>query len=193
MSEKFKAPETYEEAVARKEALLEKINQYNEEYFKGNTSVNEEEIALVQEEYEFLDEFVDIEEEFASEEPKEKNFFDRVSIFVWIYALFTFFSSLYIIQQAIGFKVFTAIYTTDLFYEATNFFLWTGLMGSFLAYPVALLIITVVLKFAVFNRKPENKKAFNYVFLAQIVFLVINFIVSYFTVIDMVYQMLKVK
>lgn len=193
MSEKFKTPETREEAIERKEALLAKINQYNEEYFSGTTTMSEEEINLIQEEYQFLDEFVDIDEEFVMEEHKEKNFFDKVSIFVWVYAIFAFFSSLYILQQAIGFEVFTFVYGLEWLYDVSNTMLWLGLVGSFLVYPVLLIILTLVLKFTAFKKNAENKKAFNYVFLGQIGCLLINFIVTYFVIIDMVYQMLKVK
>ena len=92
MTDKFKMPETREEAVERKEALLEKINKYNEEYFSGNPTLTEEEINLIQEEYQFLDELVDIEADYAKvEEPKEQKFLDRVSILVWVYAMFAFF------------------------------------------------------------------------------------------------------
>ena len=88
MSEKFKAPETYEEAVARKEALLEKINQYNEEYFKGNTSVNEEEIALVQEEYEFLDE---LKKKYLSQYKNIKFIYNKSTYFNIFYHIFLIF------------------------------------------------------------------------------------------------------
>lgn len=191
MSEKFKTPETREEAIERKEVLLAKINQYNEEYFSGNLTLTEDEINLIQEEYQFLDEFVDIEAEFVIEEPKEKNFFDKVSIFVWIYAIFAFFSSLYILQEAIGVEVFAFVYNLEWLYDVSNSILWFGLMGCFLLYPVILIIISFILKLVVFKKKAENKKAFKYVFLGQIICIVINFAVSYFVVIDMFYKMLK--
>ncbi len=191
MSEKFKTPETREEAIERKEVLLAKINQYNEEYFSGNLTLTEDEINLIQEEYQFLDEFVDIEAEFVIEEPKEKNFFDKVSIFVWIYVIFAFFSSLYILQEAIGVEVFAFVYNLEWFYDVSNSVLWFGLMGCFLLYPVILIIISLILKLVAFKKKAENKKAFKYVFLGQIICIVINFVVTYFVVIDMFYEMLK--
>lgn len=192
MSEKFKMPQTREEAVARKEALLEKINKYNEDYFNGVTTLTEEEIKLAQEEYQFLDEVVEIEADYVViEEEKEKNFFDKVSIWVWIYAIFAFFSGLYIIQQAVGFEVFSLVYNWEWLYDVSNTVLWLGLVGCYLAYPVLLIALSLVLKFTVFKKSLENKKAFNYVLLGQGIFLLINFLISYYQVIDMVYQMLK--
>ena len=53
-------PEKYVNASNAQEALLEQINKYNEEYFLGTTTLTEEEINLIQEEYQFLDELVEI-------------------------------------------------------------------------------------------------------------------------------------
>ena len=78
--DKFQAPTTYEEAVERKENLLNKLNKYNEELLEGKEpSLTEEEYLLVQEEYEFLDCYVDVDAEFASsEEVTDKKFLDKI-------------------------------------------------------------------------------------------------------------------
>ncbi len=193
MSEKFKMPETREEAAKRKEELLEKINKYNEEYFAGTPSLSEEEINLIQEEYQFLDDLVDIEEDYAKiDEPKEQKFLDKVSILVWIYAMFAFFSSLFFVQQPIGLNlIFAKIYNLGWFEGLGNTAIWFLITGSFLVYPVLLGIIGLVLKLVAFKKTPEDKKAFKYVFLGQIVCLLINFIIIYFMVVDYGYQLLK--
>ena len=104
---KYKWTLAKEKREERKEALLEKINKYNEEYFSGNPTLTEEEINLIQEEYQFLDELVDIEADYAKvEEPKEQKFLDRVSILVWVYAMFAFFSGFFFVQQPIGLNGF---------------------------------------------------------------------------------------
>lgn len=193
MSEKFKMPETREEAVKRKEELFEKINKYNEEYFSGNPTLSEEEINLIQEEYQFLDDLVDIEEDYAKvDEPKEQKFLDKVNIFVWIYAMFALFSGFYFIQQRFGFYVILMnIFDETLFSTLTNVELWFLVFGSFVAYPVVLAVIGLILKIFAFKKSAESRKAFKYVFLGQIAFLIINFVITYFTLVDLVYLQLK--
>ncbi len=191
MLDKFKVPETFEEAVQRKEELLNKLNQYNEDFFNGNTTYTEEEIKLIKEEYEFLDEYVDVDGEFAVEAPVEKGFFDKVNIFVWIYALFALFSGVYIVQQLVGFELFKIVYTAGLFDNFGNAIKYIFVILCFVVYPLILMLITLILKFLVFKKTAEDKKAFKWVFLGQIAFLLINFVVSYFVIIDMIFQMIK--
>lgn len=189
--DKFKEPVTYEEAVERKENLLNKLNKYNEELLEGKeTSLTEEEYALVQEEYEFLDGYVDVEAEFAdSEEETDKKFLDKVNLFVWIYAMAMFFANLYFVQQSIGYSLLSKFLTAE-WLDLSNIKLWLSVTGMFVIYPIILLIIGIVIKIFAFKKDSASKKAFNYVFLGQIVFTIINFLVCYFVVIDICYHAL---
>ena len=189
--DKFKEPVTYEEAVERKENLLNKLNKYNEELLEGKeTSLTEEEYALVQEEYEFLDGYVDVEAEFAdSEEVTDKKFLDKVNLFVWIYAMAMFFANLYFVQQNIGYSILSKFLTAE-WLEFSKFGLWVSVTGMFLIYPFILLIIGIVIKFFAFKKDEASKKTFKYVFLGQIIFMLINFAICYFVVIDMCYHAL---
>jgi hypothetical protein len=193
MTDKFKMPETREEAVERKEALLEKINKYNEEYFSGTTTLTEEEINLIQEEYQFLDELVDIEADYAKvEEPKEQRFLDKVSILVWIYAMFAFFSGFYFLQQPIGLNlIFSNVYGWMWFENLGNTGIWFLITACFFLYPFLLGVIGFILKLVAFKKSLDSKKAFKYVFYGQLLWLLANFVYIYFTVVDYGYQLLK--
>ena len=188
---KFQEPATYEEAVERKENLLNKLNKYNEELLEGKEpSLTEEEYALVQEEYEFLDCYVDVDAEFAeSEEVTDKKFLDRVNLFVWLYAIVMFFANLYFVQQSIGYSILSKFLTAK-WLDFSNTKLWFSVMGMFIIYPLILLIIGIVIKIFAFKKNEASKKAFKYVFLGQIIFMLINFVVCYFVVIDMCYHAL---
>ncbi len=195
MSEKFKMPQTIEEARERQAILLEQLNKYNEEYFEGTPSLSEEEITIIQEEYQFLEDMIGIEPEVVIEEPTEKGFFDKVSIFVWIYAVFAFFSSLYILQCEIGFSIMELILTInsgEWVFGMNHFLLMVIVLGVFLVYPLLLVGLGSVLKTTVFSKLPENKKAMKYVLLSQIGLLALNFIFTYFIVIEEVYLQLSV-
>ena len=187
----FQEPATYEEAVERKENLLNKLNKYNEELLEGKEpSLTEEEYALVQEEYEFLDCYVDVDAEFAeSEEVTDKKFLDRVNLFVWLYAIVMFFANLYFVQQSIGYSILSKFLTAK-WLDFSNTKLWFSVMGMFIIYPLILLIIGIVIKIFAFKKNEASKKAFKYVFLGQIIFMLINFAICYFVVIDMCYHAL---
>lgn len=188
---KFQEPATYEEAVERKENLLNKLNKYNEELLEGKEpSLTEEEYALVQEEYEFLDCYVDVDAEFAkSEEVTDKKFLDRVNLFVWLYAIVMFFANLYFVQQSIGYSILSKFLTAK-WLDFSNTKLWFSVMGMFIIYPLILLIIGIVIKIFAFKKNEASKKAFKYVFLGQMIFMLINFAICYFVVIDMCYHAL---
>ena len=188
---KFQEPATYEEAVERKEKLLNKLNKYNEELLEGKEpSLTEEEYLLVQEEYEFLDCYVDVDAEFAeSEEVTDKKFLDRVNLFVWLYAIVMFFANLYFVQQSIGYSILSKFLTAK-WLDFSNTKLWFSVVGMFIIYPLILLIIGIVIKIFAFKKNEASKKAFKYVFLGQIIFMLINFAICYFVVIDMCYHAL---
>ena len=184
----FKEPTTYEEAVSRKEALLDKLNKYNEELLEDKEpSYSEEEIALIKEEYDFLDCYVDIDAEFAKTEETEKKFLDKVNFFVWIYAIFMFFANMYFIIQNVGYSLLEKVLTADWFnYPKTA--VWFLLMGLFLIYPVILFLIGLFVKLFAFKKDLVSKKAFKFVFIGQIIYLIINFVISYISIIHMCYQ-----
>ena len=189
--DKFQAPATYEEAVERNENLLNKLNKYNEELLEGKEpSLTEEEYTLVKEEYEFLDCLVDIESEFASsEEVTDKKFLDKVNLFVWIYAMVMFFANLYFVQQSIGYSLLSKFLTAE-WLDFSKFGLWISVTGMFLIYPLGLLIIGILIKLFAFKKDAASKKTFKYVFIGHIIFMLINFVVCYFVVIDMCYHAL---
>jgi hypothetical protein len=189
--DKFQAPATYEEAVERKENLLNKLNKYNEELLEGKEpSLTEEEYTLVKEEYEFLDCYVDVDAEFASsEEVTDKKFLDKVNLFVWIYAMVMFFANLYFVQQSIGYSLLSKFLTAE-WLDFSKFGLWISVTGMFLIYPLGLLIIGILIKLFAFKKDAASKKTFKYVFIGHIIFMLINFVVCYFVVIDMCYHAL---
>ena len=183
----FKEPTTYEEAVARKEALLEKLNKYNEELLEERElSFTEEEISLIKEEYDFLDCLVDIDAEFVKEETGKK-LLDKINFFVWIYAMFMFFANMYFIIQRIGYALLEKTLTAAWF-DFPNVAVWFSTTSLFLIYPVLLLLIGLFVNIFAFKKDLVSKKAFKYVFLGHIAYFIINFVISYISVIHMCYQ-----
>ena len=184
----FKEPSTYEEAVSRKEALLDKLNKYNEELLEDKElSYSEEEIALIKEEYDFLDCYVDIDAEFAKTEETDKKFLDKVNFFVWIYAIFMFFANMYFIIQKVGYSLLEKVLTADWF-DYPKTLVWFLIMGLFLIYPVILFLIGLFVESFAFKKDLVSKKAFKFVFIGQIIYLIINFVISYISIIHMCYQ-----
>ncbi len=195
MSEKFKIPETMEEALKRREEVLEQINKYNEEYFDGTTTLTDEEIALLQEEYQFLNELIEEEPVVEAQMDVEKNFFDKVNIFIWIYAVFALFSSFYMLQHVVGFSFLEQIIQigdSQWVYDFPDWLVLIVILGSFLIYPSILVLIGGLLKLLVFKKTKEDKKAFLYIYLGQIALNVINFMVLWFLYVEKYYIQLKV-
>lgn len=177
MSEKFKMPETREEALERKEVLLEQINKYNEEYFTGTTTLTEEEINLIQEEYQYLDELLEGEEnEKEVVEETDKKFLDKVNIGIWIFAMFNLFFANFFIQEAVGmnivFSISGAEWVLNLDDAGINFLI----ISCFLIYPLVLIIIGLIIKLFAFKKSVESKKTFKFVFYGQLVWLLLNFV-----------------
>ena len=163
MSEKFKMPETREEALERKEVLLEQINKYNEEYFTGTTTLTEEEINLIQEEYQYLDELLEGEENKKEVvEETDKKFLDKVNIGIWIFAMFNLFFANFFIQEAVGmnivFSISGAEWVLNLDDAGINFLI----ISCFLIYPLVLIIIGLIIKLFAFKKSVESKKTFKF-------------------------------
>lgn len=93
-------PNTYEEAVERKNYLLEKINEYNEALLLDNPlPLSEEEINDYQEEYQLLNDHLKLteNEKLAKLDDKDKvvnedgtitkkrSIFDKINVFLFIY------------------------------------------------------------------------------------------------------------
>lgn len=110
MDEKeYKIPETYEEAVSRKQEVLKKINEYNEALLlEKELPCSEEEIEKLQEEFQILNDQLALTKEEKVRKLREtdvevsedgtiveKNtIWDRINWFVYIYAfLSTLFAS----------------------------------------------------------------------------------------------------
>ena len=98
--EKYKIPETYEEAVKRKQELLEKINAYNEALFaEKELPYTDEEIEAFQEEFQILNDNLDLTDEEKLEKLDDedkivnedgsvevkKSFFDKLHITTYLY------------------------------------------------------------------------------------------------------------
>ena len=96
----YEIPSTYEEAVLRKQELLEKINEYNEAFFnETDLPYTEEEIEELQEEYQILNDHLQLtdKEKIARLDEKDKetlddgtvvkvdNFFDKIHPFTYVY------------------------------------------------------------------------------------------------------------
>ena len=120
----FKIPDTYEEGLARKKELLEKINQYNEALFnETELPYTEEEIDLFQEEYQLLDDNLSLSEEEKlarlSEDEKvvledgtveaKRTILDKIHWSMWLYLIFCFVLAIvgYFMQNSISDQVVT--------------------------------------------------------------------------------------
>ena len=121
---KYQKYETYEEAVQRKEELLEKINAYNIALLEEKElPYTDEEIEEMMEEYQILNDSLKLTDDekkykYSSEDLEvsedgsvevKQTFFDKVSIWVYIYSFFGIFLSLGLLNSLIGTEVYEFI------------------------------------------------------------------------------------
>lgn len=204
---KINISSSYEEALKRKNEVLDMINTYNEAVFSdAPLPYNDEEIALLQEEFLILDEYVELtdkEKEIYQnidsknyvDEVKEDGsvikvakvtFWDKVNPVVFVYAVIAFVGSLWFSVQGIAIEVITK------FTDIVNKREWdlsdvsekgfnAIIAALIIVYPLLLTLVSFLLyRFAC--RKKETKKVFFWVFMGQIFVMVCSLIATYITV-----------
>lgn len=195
----FKIPENYNEALQRKEEVLNLINSYNEALFnEQDLPLTDEEIASLQEEYAFLDEFVGltatekaarkeevetvevVSEDGTVEHVEKKNFWDKVNPLILLYGILPIIGSLTFCIQSIGlaliYKFIDLVgkYEWDISGLNDNQVNWL-FMGIMSIYPILFNILTFILVKFVF--KGKETKLIGYIILAlQFVISIISMI-----------------
>lgn len=197
---KYQKYETYEEAVQRKEELLEKINAYNIALLEEKElPYTDEEIEEMMEEYQILNDSLRLTEEekkykYSSEDLEvsedgsvevKQTFFDKVSIWTYIYSFFGVFLSLGLLNSLLGTEIYELIMNTiySIMFKTENHLLMENIgsfgygciyYGSYLIYPIILIVATLICYLIVKKKgKPENKKFLFWVLMVQIILSVI--------------------
>ena len=192
-------PENYEEALKRKEEVLNIINSYSIALLNDTElPCTEEEIQALQEEYALLDEFVELtatEKEAISHNDKIKykeevledgtinkvevvSFWDKVNPFIFVYGLVAVVGSLWFAIQGIGIQLINTFsnmvqkYKWDLSGFSNNQINWL-LAGLVAIYPILFLIVSFfVARFACRNK--ETRKVGYFTLLIHFVVVAIN-------------------
>jgi len=199
MMKKINIPDTYEEALARKKEVLELINAYNEAILNGNPpTMSDEEIDLLQEEFQVLNDLVIekehdengevvYEEQFTDEgviiEKKERKhtLLDEINPIIYLYMLVLLWFSSWIMIRVIGFAflVETFSWEKDLnaYRNATEFWIWIRTLLPFLAYLIILIGLDFI--FCLFFRKKKTQRVFlKWWIVGHSIFTLINFVVA---------------
>lgn len=218
-NEFYDKPLSYEEAQARKEELLEKINQYNLAFFNNETlPYTDEEIKDMQEEYQLLCDNLSLsKEEKILRNDKEdiientdgtlevkKTFFDKVSIWVYIYVFLSTFVISGILNSLIGAGIYDKV--MDIIYKAmykneAHFFLKEissfgfGMIyfPSFLLFPLLVIIATMVIYFIMKKKdekRLENRKVMFWTLMGQIVITIIVSLILFLAILGPEYKAL---
>ena len=192
-------PENYEEALKRKEEVLNIINSYSIALLNDTElPCTEEEIQTLQEEYALLDEFVELtatEKEAICHNDKIKykeevledgtinkvevvSFWDKVNPFIFIYGLVAVVGSLWFAIQGIGIQLINTFsnmvqkYKWDLTSLSDKQINWL-LAGLVTIYPILFLIVSFfVARFACRNK--ETRKVGYFTLLIHFVVVAIN-------------------
>lgn len=135
IDKEFEIPETYEDAVNRKQELLDKINEYNDAFFNNQPlPYTDEEIDAFQEEYQLLNDHLQLTEEEKinrlDEDEKEvledgtvvkvESVFDKIHPLTYVYIfLISFLMILFcpLLSNKIGSSMTTS--AINKFYEQT--------------------------------------------------------------------------
>ncbi len=185
--DKYKMPDTYEEAVKRKGEVLEKINAYNEAMLlEQELPCSEDEIESLQEEYQILNDHLQLteaekieklsEDEIEIEDDgtvkKKETIFDKIHWFIYPYALISTIFASGILSKGIGtnlmkaflYHYFDKVYDkTQTIYMATDqvmneFSFWLKCIFSYSLLPLIIVILSLVV-FLIFRKKGTvNKK-----------------------------------
>ena len=192
-------PENYEEALKRKEEVLNIINSYSIALLNDTElPCTEEEIQTLQEEYALLDEFVELtatEKEAISHNDKTEykeevledgtinkvevvSFWDKVNPFIFVYGLVAVVGSLWFAIQGIGIQLINTFsnmvqkYKWDLTSLSDKQINWL-LAGLVTIYPILFLIVSFfVARFACRNK--ETRKVGYFTLLIHFVVVAIN-------------------
>lgn len=206
---KINIPENYDEALKRKNEVLEMINKYNELMFTEGATLpfTDEEIALLQEEYLILDEYVGltdqekeayqklesneyvehVQEDGTVVKVKKETFWDKVNPIVFIYAVLPLIGSLTSVIQGIGIGSINLfgkllgkiVEKNDWSLEnITDNQLFALSYGLMLIYPIVFCLITFLLyKFAC--RKKETKSVFFWILIGHIALSIISCVIIF--------------
>lgn len=197
---KYQQYETYEEAVKRKEELLEKINAYNIALLEEKElPYTDEEIEDMMEEYQILNDKLKLTDEekkskYSSEDLEvsedgtvevKQTFFDKVSVWVYIYSFFGIFLSLGLLNSLIGTGIYELIMKIiyKFMFNSENHLLMENMgsfiygviyYGSYLLFPIILILVTLIILLIVKKKgKEENKKLLFWILIVQIILSVI--------------------
>ncbi len=184
---------TYEEAVQRKEELLQKINEYNIALLEGKEPpYTEEEIDEMSEEYQILNDSLKLTKEEKKQKDveyvetedgvveKPKGFFDKIGIGVYIYSFIAVFLSSGILNSLIGTAIYNGVMNIIYFFmlKTENHLLMENMpifaygciyFMSYLLLPILVIIATLIIKGV--NKKKgklENSKFLFWVLMIQI-------------------------
>lgn len=198
-----------EEARARKQELLDKINSYNDALFQDNPlPYTDEEINLMQEEYALLDDKLSLskEEKLAKLNKKDKkvtedgtvveveSFWDKIPTFqlVWLFlgtilacGIFTLIFGNAIYDASLK-GLFASFYRQEYQYYSelpiTFFGYWWMTFGCYFIYPLVIFGLCLLI-FLLYMKKARNQETIKFakiMFFIQLGFLVVSFILIYF-------------
>ena len=182
----IKIPENYEEALKRKEEVLNIINSYSIALLnETELPCSEEEIALLQEEYSMLDEYVELTN--TEKEAMDKNdkkvykeevledgtinkvevisFWDKVNPLIFIYGLIALIGSLWFSIQGIGIQLINLFTNIAVKFE-WNLSTWTDnqvnwlLAGIVSIYPILFVLFSFIVARFICRKKETKKVAY---------------------------------
>ena len=182
----IKIPENYEEALKRKEEVLNIINSYSIALLnETELPCSEEEIALLQEEYSMLDEYVELtntEKEAMNKNDKKVykeevledgtinkveviSFWDKVNPLIFIYGLIALIGSLWFSIQGIGIQLINLFTNIAVKFE-WNLSTWTDnqvnwlLAGIVSIYPILFVLFSFIVARFICRKKETKKVAY---------------------------------
>lgn len=198
---RYELPDTYEEAVARKEEVLQKINEYNEALFsEAPLPFSEEELDDLQEEFQILNDRLRLTEkeklqkldesqleEIDGELVEKKTFWDKIHWAVYIYGLLSTIFATGILNKSIGdeltyrfivnyfvktYKACESMYMTGE-YMISGFHFWFVTILTYVFLPILICLLSLGVYFIFRNKGEVNRKVTFYLLIAHICLAVI--------------------
>ena len=197
MMKKINIPDTYEEALARKKEVLELINAYNEAILNGNPpTMSDEEIDLLQEEFQVLNDLVIekehdengevvYEEQFTDEgviieKRKKTHPFGRNQsdyLFIHVSPSLVFFLDYDSLSVSLSSRNLFLGKDLNAYRNATEFWIWIRTLLPFLAYLIILIGLDFI--FCLFFLKKKTQRVFlKWWIVGHSIFTLINFVVA---------------
>lgn len=191
---------TYEEAVQRKEELLEKINEYNIALLEGKEPpYTEEEIDEMSEEYQYLNDTLKLTKEEKHQKDasyveteegiieKPKTFFDNVSIGIYIYSFIAVFLSSGLLNSTLGTLIYEGVMKVIYFFmlKTENHLLMENMpifaygciyFISYLVFPILVVVATLIIR--AISKKKEHKENAKFLFWVLIIQLALTLVVT---------------